>query len=212
MVGQLIIVRIARGDFLKRVIGVTGGIASGKSNVCSLISQMGNYVIDCDKISFDLSKKGQAIYNVILEKFGKDYFLDNGELDRKKLGKLIFNDTNSKKLLDSITHPIIIDDINKKIEKSTKDIIFLEAPLLYETNLDKICDKVICVYLDRKLQLKRLMEREQIDEEYALAKIQSQMDLELKKSLADYVIDSKGSFDETKKQVENIMTEIKGVY
>lgn len=197
---------------MKRVIGVTGGIASGKSNVCSLIESMGNYVIDCDRISYDLSKKGEAIYNVILEKFGKVYFLDNGELDRKKLGKLIFNDSNSKKLLDNITHPIIIDSINKKIESSNKDIIFLEAPLLYETNLDKICDKVICVYLNKELQLKRLMEREKIDKDYALAKIHSQMDLELKKSLADYVIDSKGSFDETKKQVENIMIEIKGVY
>lgn len=208
MVGLLIIALCARGEIVKRVIGVTGGIASGKSNVCNIIEKMGLFVIDCDKISYDLTKKGGPIYKVILEKFGNEYLLDNDEIDRKKLARLIFNNLEAKNLLNSITHPIIIDDLNKKIEESDEKIIFLEAPLLYETHLDNICDKIICVYLDEKLQLDRLMMREGIDEQYALAKIHSQMDLNIKKSLADYVIDTKGTFEETRMQVDKVINDI----
>ena len=196
---------------MKRVIGVTGGIASGKSNVCSIIENMGYSVIDCDQISYRLSKKGCPIYDVILEKFGKEYLLDNGELDRKKLGRLIFNDFKAKKVLDDATHPIIMEEVKKKIESLNEDLIFLEAPLLYEAHADVLCDKVICVFLSKKFQVERLMAREGIDEDFALAKIHSQMDLYMKKSLANYVIDTKGSFDETKAQVEKVINEIKGV-
>ena len=211
MVGLLIIALCARGEILKRVIGVTGGIASGKSNVCSIIEGMGFYVIDCDKVSYDLSKKGGPLYKVILDNFGEEYLLNNKELDRKKLAKLIFNNDTAKRLLNSLTHPIIIEDIKNKIEKSNEEIIFLEAPLLYEAHLENICDKVICVFLSKKFQVERLMAREGIDEDYALAKIHSQMDLYLKKSLADFVIDTKGSFDETRVQVIKVINDIKGV-
>ena len=195
---------------MKYVIGVTGGIASGKSNVCNIIENMGYQVIDCDLVSYQLSKKGKPIYEAILKNFGEEYLLDNGEIDRKKLGKLIFHDSKAKALLDSISHPIILEEINRILE-TAEGYIFLEAPLLYEAHADKLCNKVICVFLSKKFQVERLMAREGIDEDYALAKIHSQMDLYLKKSLADYVIDTRGSFDETKSQVEKIINEIKGV-
>ena len=195
---------------MKYVIGVTGGIASGKSNVCNIIENMGYQVIDCDLVSYQLSKKGKPIYDAILKNFGEEYLLDNGEIDRKKLGKLIFHDSKAKALLDSISHPIILEEINRILE-TAEGYIFLEAPLLYEAHADKLCNKVICVFLSKKFQVERLMAREGIDEDYALAKIHSQMDLYLKKSLADYVIDTRGSFDETKSQVEKIINEIKGV-
>ena len=196
---------------MKSVIGVTGGIASGKSNVCNIIENMGYTVIDCDKISYNLSKKDGPLYKVIVEKFGNDYLLDNKEIDRKKLAKLIFNNETAKTILNNITHPIILEEIKKKIDKIEDGMIFLEAPLLYEAHVDYLCDKVICVFLSKKFQVERLMAREGIDEDYALAKIHSQMDLYMKKSLADYVIDTKGTFDETKVQVEKVIEEIKGV-
>jgi len=196
---------------LKSVIGVTGGIASGKSNVCNIIENMGYQVIDCDKISYNLAKKNGPIYKVVLERFGKEYLLDNDEIDRKKLGKLIFNNATAKKLLDEITHPIILEEVKRKIEASEDEYIFLEAPLLYEAHLENLCTKVICVFLSKKYQVERLIAREGIDEDYALAKIHSQMDLYMKKSLADFVIDTKGTFEETKVQVENVINEIKGV-
>ncbi len=196
---------------MKLIIGVTGGIASGKSNVCNIISQEGYPVIDCDKITAQLSVKGGPIYNVIVEKFGEDFLLDDGELDRKKLAKQIFNNAASKQILDSITHPIIKDEVDRQISEIKDGIIFLEAPLLYESKFNDMCDKVICVFLQKKLQVQRLMDREGIDEDYALAKIHSQMDLYLKKSLADYVIDSRGTFEETKMLVLSVINEIKGV-
>lgn len=196
---------------MKRIIGVTGGIASGKSNVCTIIAEQGYPVIDCDKITAELSVKGGSLYNVIIEKFGKEFLLEDGEIDRKKLGKLIFNNSAAKLLINSATHPIIIDEVKRRIGEIPSGLIFVEAPLLYESKLNEICDKVICVFLQKKHQVERLMEREGIDEDYALAKIHSQMDLYMKKTLADYVIDSKGTFDETKNQVLKVLDELKGV-
>lgn len=196
---------------MKQIIGVTGGIASGKSNVCNIIEQEGYPVIDCDKITAELSVQGGLLYNVIVKEFGEDFLLDNGDLDRKKLAKKIFNDSKSKELLDKITHPIIYEEVKKRLDKISDGLVFLEAPLLYESKFDSICDKIICVFLQKKLQVQRLMDREGIDEDYALAKIHSQMDLYMKKSLADFVIDSKGTFEETKLLVLNVINDIKGV-
>ena len=196
---------------VKQVVGITGGIASGKSNVCSVIKNEGYQIIDSDQISRDLSKKDCLIYNEIVKNFGEEYLNNDLEIDRKKLAKLIFHNNEAKEKLNKITHPIIIDEIKKQIELSSGDIIFVEIPILYEAKLEYICDKVICVFLNKKTQITRLMEREGIDEDYALEKIHSQMDLYIKKTKADYVIDSKGSFEETKNQVLEIIKRLKGV-
>ena len=195
---------------MKKVIGITGGIASGKSNVCNVIKNEGYQIIDSDKINRDLSLKGEPIYLKIVEKFGTEYLTSDGEIDKKKLAKLIFHDSKAKEELNNISHPIIINEIKRKIDLATDDIIFVEIPLLYEAHLEYLCDKVICVFLNKKTQVERLMQREGIDEDYALEKIHSQMDLYIKKIKADFVVDSKGDFDETKKQVIKILKEIKG--
>ena len=194
---------------MRKVIGVTGGIASGKSNVISIIKRQGFKVIDCDLINHNLQKINMPIYNAIKEAFGSSYFLDNGELDRKKLGELIFHNEKEKLKLNSISHPIIKEEVLKEINKAD-GIVFVDVPLLYESKFDSFCDKVICVYLNRKTQIERLMERDHIDYSYAKSKIASQMDLDQKRDLADYVIDSKGSFQETERQVLKILEMIKG--
>lgn len=196
---------------MKQVIGITGGIASGKSNVCSVIKNEGYQIIDSDQISRDFSKKGFPIYDEIIKAFGEDFLDEYLEIDRKKLAKLIFHNKEAKDKLNSITHPIIIEEIKKQIDLSKDNIVFVEIPLLYEAKLEYLCDKVICVFLNKKTQVARLMEREGIDEDYALEKIHSQMDLYLKKTKADYVIDSRGSFEETKNQVLEIIKKLKGV-
>lgn len=194
---------------MRKVIGVTGGIASGKSNVISIIKRQGFKVIDCDLINHNLQKINMPIYNAIKEAFGSSYFLDNGELDRKKLGELIFHNEKEKLKLNSISHPIIKEEVLKEINKAD-GIVFVDVPLLYESKFDSLCDKVICVYLNRETQIERLMERDHIDYSYAKTKIASQMDLDQKRDLADYVIDSKGSFQETERQVLKILEMIKG--
>ncbi|MGM9970128.1 MAG: dephospho-CoA kinase [Anaeroplasma sp.] len=196
---------------MKRVIGITGGIASGKSNVCHVISDMGYPVINCDDISYELSQKEGPLFNVIINRFGEEFLDDDGNLDRKKLGKLIFNNSSAKIVLNQITHPIIKDELISRIKNCPDGLVFIEVPLLYEAKLEDLCDKVICVFLPKKNQVERLMQREGIDEDYALVKIHSQMDLYMKKALADFVIDSRGSFNETKEQVLKIIEQIKGV-
>ena len=196
---------------MRRIIGVTGGIASGKSNVCSIISNLGYPVIDCDKLSKELSVKGGLVYNAMVNALGDKYLLEDGNLDRKKIAKLIFNDAEARALIDRATHPIIIDELKKRINDIEDGLVFVEAPLLFEAKLNEICDKVICVFLNKKYQVERLMARDGIDEDYALAKIHSQMDLYMKKELADFVVNSKGTFDETNAQVLGIIEEIKGV-
>ena len=194
---------------MKKVVGITGGIASGKSNVCQVIKKLGYPIISCDEITRNNYNIGGKIYNVVRERFGDEFLLDDGNIDRKKLAKLIFSKESAKLLIDTITHPIIKEELLSEIAKYDDGLVFVEIPLLYEAKFDTICDIVICVFLSQKYQVERLMEREGIDEDYALKKIHSQMDLYLKKSLADYVIDSKGNFDETEKQVIEVINNIK---
>lgn len=195
---------------MKRVIGITGGIASGKSNVSNICKSLGYDVIDSDSIVKELSVKDGLIYKAIVSKFGTDYLKNDGELNKEKLARLVFNNLDAKKMLDNITHPIVVEEIKKRIKAINDGLIFVDIPLLYESHLEYLCDKVICVFLRKKIQVERLMARDGIDEDYALAKIHSQMDLYMKKELADYVIDSQGDFDNTKKQVIKTINDILG--
>lgn len=192
------------------VIGITGGIASGKSHVVDVISKMGYEVIDSDKISYELSLKGNKVYNEIINTFGEEYVLSNGEIDRKKLGRLIFNSEKDKQKLNEISHPYIIKEIKKRLKESQGSIVFLDIPLLYEAKLEYLCDKIICVYLDKTKQIERLMARDGIDYEYALKKINSQIDLQIKAKQSDYIINSYGSLEQTKTITKNLIEKIKG--
>ncbi len=195
---------------MKRVIGITGGIASGKSNVTNICKSLGYEVIDSDSIVKELSVKNGPIFKVIVDTFGKNYLKIDGELDRAKLAKLVFNNIDAKNQMNKITHPIVVEEIKRRISAIDDGLIFVDIPLLFEGHLEYLCDKTICVFLKKKLQVERLMARDKIDEDYALAKIHSQMDLYMKKELSDYVIDSKGDFEETKQQVIKTINDILG--
>lgn len=195
---------------MRKVIGITGGIASGKSTVCQYLEALGYPVIDSDAISRRLSQKGNSIYTAILKTFGEEYFLADGELDRKKLGALIFEDSEARELLNSVTHPLIVEEIKNLLEKIKENIIFLDIPLLFEAKLWHLCDTILCVYTDLDTQLHRLIERDNITRELALKKIASQMSLEIKKDQSDYVIDSSGSILSTRKQIDELLEQIQG--
>lgn len=195
---------------MKAVIGITGGISTGKSNVSNEIRNLGYKVIDSDEIYRNLSKKGMPICKKIEECFGKKYILDNGEINRLELGKLIFYDEASKNKLNSITHPEIVKEIKKQISNSSEELIFVDIPLLYEAKLEYLCDAVLCVYVDYEEQIKRLMKRDKIDYSYAKAKINSQMDINEKIKLSKYSLSSEGSFIDTKAKIIKIIDKIKG--
>lgn len=192
---------------MSNIIGITGGIASGKSNVCNIIKNEGYIVLSCDEINKELLLKGNACYNAIVDVFNDKYLDSNLDIDKTKLAYDLFKDEQLKNKINSITHPLIMAELQNRAK--VHDLVFAEIPLLYEGHYEDICKKVICVFLKKKLQVERLMSREGIDEDYALRKIHSQMDLYLKKELADYVIDSKGSFDETKSQVLIVLDSIR---
>ena len=199
-----------KGDGMKKIIGITGGIASGKSTVCNYIRTLGYPVIDSDAIARELSQKGNSLYDAILSSFGVEYLDAKGEIDRHKLGSYIFKNSKARQHLNAITHPKIVEEIQKKIKKCKENIIFLDIPLLFEAKLLYLCDTIVCVYVSKDIQLNSLLNRYHIVESYALEKINSQLSLEIKRDASDFVIESKEDLNETKENVLKIIKNIKG--
>lgn len=185
------------------IIGLTGGIASGKSTVSNYLQDLGAVIIDADKIARTVLEKGEQAYKEVVDFFGKDILKENAEIDRSKLGKLIFSEKKYRNKLEEITHPVIIKKINKKIEEYRENnrIIILDAPLLFEVGLDKDVDQTWLVYVDKETQINRLMRRDNISKNEAIRRIEAQLPIEKKKEMADIVIDNR-------KGRENLKTEV----
>lgn len=192
---------------MKKVYGITGGISSGKSTVVDYLLNKGYIVIDADKISREITSSNSEVISEIKKHFGQDYFT-NRILDRKKLANLIFNDECKRLLLNSICHPVIKREIIKEINKYNCDIIFIDVPLLYESGFNDLCDEVIVVYVNRDIQINRLMNRDLISFNYALKKIESQMSLNKKRELAGYVIYNNGTYDLLVNNIEELLEDI----
>ena len=195
------------------VIGLTGGIASGKSTVTALLKEKGAVIIDADKIAREIMSKGEPAWFEVLNYFGDEILNDDrSDIDRKKLAHIVFSDKAKLEVLNNITHPKIIEEIKRQVEeykKAGKKIIVIDAALLIETGLDKIADEVWVVAANEDIQLQRLMAREKdITKDEALKRIKSQMPLAEKLKFADRVIDNNSSIEETKKQVDKIWTKI----
>jgi len=190
------------------VIGVTGGIASGKSTISNMIKSLGFVVIDADMAAREVVMPGEIAYQKIVEAFGKEILLDNGEIDRTKLGSIVFHQEEKRLLLNGIVHPAVrkrmLADKDAAIEKGEKTV-FMDIPLLFESKLTYMVDHTILVYVDEDVQLKRLMERNQLTKEEALARIQSQMPLKEKKALADAVINNNGTIEDSREQLLQIL-------
>lgn len=186
------------------IIGLTGGIASGKSTVSQYLSGLGAVIIDADKIAREVVAPGQEAWHGIVTYFGKDILQADDTLDRIKLGNQIFADRNKKKALDELTHPQIKQKIMEKIatyKSAGNRIVVLDIPLLFEVGWNALADETWVVYVDREMQQKRLMERNQFSKEQAEKRMQSQMDLKEKAKLATFVIDNSYDLEYTKKQI-----------
>lgn len=192
---------------MKKIIGITGIISSGKSSVIKILIDKGYFIIDADVISKEITLKGNQAYEMIKKSFGDDFFIDD-KLDRKKLGSLIFNDINKREELNNIMHPIIKKEIINRINNSNNDIIFLDIPLLFESKMDDLCDFIVCVYSDKDIIIERLMKRDNISFEYALKKINSQLSLEKKKELSDYIIYNNSSLEDLYIEVDKMLERI----
>ena len=175
---------------MKKVIGLTGSIATGKSTVSNKLKSLGYQVIDCDEINHEILKKDNEGYLGVVEAFGDGILDIELEINRKELGKLIFSNKELKTKLNQILHPIIKKIVNEKISEIEDGLVFLDCPLLFETDFHKLCDYTIVVYVNFDTQIHRLMERDSITFPEALKKIYAQMPLDDKIELADFIIDN----------------------
>lgn len=187
-----------------KIIGLTGSISTGKTQVSNYLRNRGEKVIDADLIAREVVDLG-PVKEKIKEAFGHDIYKDD-ELDRKALGEIVFRDKEKRQVLNEIEHPEIYKIILEEV-KNSKGRVFVDIPLLFESQhlnekygLD--FDEVWLVYVSRETQVKRLIKRDRISKGYALEKINSQMSVEDKKIMADVIIDNSGSLEKTFKQVE----------
>jgi dephospho-CoA kinase len=190
------------------IIGLTGGIASGKSTVSKMLLDMKIPVIDADVEARNAVRKGEKAYYQIIDTFGKTVLTEEEDIDRVKLGSIVFHEEQKRMQLNEIVHPAVRERMNDKKEKFKLEgyqVIVLDIPLLFESKLTFMVDKTILVYVDEKIQLERLMVRNNLSEREAIARIQSQMPLKEKVKLADEVIDNNGNIDHTREQLVEIL-------
>ncbi len=166
-------------------IGLTGGIASGKTTVCDLFKELSVEIIDADVISHELSKKGGAAFEEIIEAFEDEIIGDDGELDRKKLRSIVFNDNTKKKMLERIIHPKVLLSINEKIKASQSDYLIISVPLMIETGMNAMMDRVLLIDCNVETQIERIIQRDQTSREEAIKIIESQSSIESKRELSD---------------------------
>jgi dephospho-CoA kinase len=198
------------------VIGLTGNIGSGKSTVASRLQSLGAKIIDADQIAREVVQPGTPALQDIAGNFGPGVLDSAGGLDRKKMASIVFADPRAIVILNQITHPRIIDEVNRKIDKFKREaktsagagVLVIDAPLLIEVGLDHIVDEVWVVKVDRKVQIARLAKRDGLTPEEALRRIAAQMPQEDKIKRATRVLDNSGEKSETIKQVDRFWNEM----
>lgn len=195
---------------MSKIYGITGSIATGKSFVAKIIADLGYQVYDADEIAHEVGNFPEVLRK-LSEIFGSKV-VDNKKLNRKELGNIVFNDSNMLIKLNEIMGPVIkkrlLEIISDVHTSSSKEIKFIEIPLLFEENYENYLDGTILVYADGSTQLKRLMNRDKIDEKFAKAKISKQLSINIKKAKSDYIIDNSDGSIQVDFQVRNLLSEI----
>lgn len=194
------------------IIGITGGIATGKSTVTAYLRSKRFTVICADEISHLLTRKNAKGWKAIQKKFGSDMLMKNQELDREKLAQLIFTNKKAKQQLENILHPMVRSEILKAISRAQKStrhkLIFVDVPLLFESGFDKLCDVVMCVYSNQKHQIDRLVKVRRMTKSQALVRIKSQQPLKTKIQRSDIVIENNGTLRELHQILSLILGEL----
>ena len=196
-----------------KVIGLTGGTGSGKSTVSAYLKEKGCYIIDADKISRELTEKGGEALEPIRERFGEEVFLEDGSLDRKKLGSIVFNDNQKLKILEGITTDIVIkktlEDVKKLKTEGKAGIVVLDAPLLFECGMKDCTDENWLVTCEKEMRIHRLMSRDGLGRKSILDRMANQLSDEEKLLLTDYVIDNSTNLTELYSQIDRLIERVK---
>lgn len=180
-----------------KIIGITGGIASGKSTVTNFLRQKGFQVVDADALVHQLQKPGGRLYQVLVQHFGQDIVSENGELNRPLLASLIFSNTEEREWSKQIQGEIIREELATLRDQltQTEEIFFMDIPLLFEQDYSSWFDETWLVYVEPDVQMERLMKRDQLSKDLAISRLSAQWPLEEKKGLASQVIDNNGNQD-----------------
>ena len=186
------------------VLGITGGIATGKSGVVQHFIDLGFPVVDADIIARHLLDQNEQAYNEVVKIFGSEILQENGEINRQALGALVFNHPDKLKQLDELMAPFLQESILAAIEQASQNqnLVIVDVPLMYEKGYDEWMDQVAVVYCTPNQQLKRLMQRNQLTEKEAKQRIDSQLPIEMKKLLAEVVFDNSNDLTQTIQQVD----------
>ena len=194
------------------IVGLTGGIASGKSTVSAYLAQKGLPVFDADEISRRVTQKGGPGAQAIAQAFGGDFFAAAGVLDRKKLAGYVFADSARTEKLNGLLHPIIKAELLCRMEESPAPIKILDAPLLMESGLDQLCDKVIAVVCETETRIRRAQARDGLSRREILERISRQTDDSTRRQKADFIIDNTGTLAQTLRQTDAILQKLGGYY
>ncbi|HEJ7505262.1 TPA: dephospho-CoA kinase [Staphylococcus aureus] len=194
---------------MPKVIGLTGGIASGKSTVSELLSVFGFKVVDADKAAREAVKKGSKSLAQVREVFGDEAIDENGEMNRRYMGDLVFNHPEKRLELNAIIHPIVRDIMEEEKQEYLKQgyNVIMDIPLLFENELENTLDEVWVVYTSESIQMDRLMQRNNLSLEDAKARVYSQISIDKKSRMADHVIDNLGDKLELKQNLERLLEE-----
>jgi len=195
------------------IVGLTGGVASGKTTVSRVLKEEGAYIIDADQMARELVRPLTPAWKKLVKAFGKDILREDGSIHRKKLADKVYADLGQRKLLNQILHPRIRKEMERRAkeigQKDPEAVVVIDAPLLVELGDHRKMDKLVVVTSTRTQQIERLKERDGISPEQALRIFSSQMTVEDKVKLADFVIRNEGSFQETKKKTREVFQELK---
>ena len=196
-----------------KLIGLTGGIAAGKSAVATMLQRLGAKIIDADELAREIVEPGQEAWREIIAAFGREIIRQDQSIDREKLRKKVFEDEQARKRLESITHPRIRTLAQQKIQQLAREgaeIIIYVVPLLFENRLHLWLRPVILVACDSAIQKERLQKRDKLNEGEIRRHLEAQMGLEEKKKLADFIVENDGSLEELEKKVREVWEKIVG--
>ena len=187
------------------IIGITGSSGAGKSKICEILKKEYNVkIINADQIAKRLSNKGTNYMNDIIKSFGNDIVDEKGELKRKKLGQIIYNNPEKRKKLNDCTFKYIKKEIEEEIERTKEDITIIDAPLLFECGLEKLCDKVIGIISKRDLQIERIVARDNIDYKQAESRLNAQEDNEFYIKKCDVIIENNNDMEDIEKKIRKV--------
>ena len=190
------------------IIGLTGQTGAGKSTVSDFLLKKGMFVIDCDEVSREVTKKGSELVLNLAKAFGNEILEDDLSLNRGKLASIAFSSREKTELLNSITHPVIFNAIKEKIKQNNEKIIVLDAPTLFESGADKLCDKIISVICSEEKRLERIVKRDNLSAQQAKKRINAQYDNDFYTKKSDAVIENNENIDDIENKILQALNEI----